>query len=87
MLLAVAAAQARAGASSTAALADGYRVAMAAAAALAVVALVLAGVLVHEHVCRPHREHLRRRSVCDPWPLPEVLAAESPPQASSNLQP
>ena len=87
VLLAVAAAQARAAGSSTAALAEGYRVAMAAAAGLAVVAIIVAGVLVHEHVCRPHREHLRRRSVCDPWPLPEVLAAESPPQASSSLQP
>jgi hypothetical protein len=84
-LLAVAEAQTRAHGNSPAALAHGYRVAMGVAAALAVAALVVAAALVRERVCREHRDHLRRRSVCDPWPLPEVLASGHARQSPGGL--
>jgi EmrB/QacA subfamily drug resistance transporter len=81
VLLAVAAAFARARSGSAPALADGYRLAMGITAGLAVVATAVTLLFVQEGVCREHHERLHRLHLDHPWPLPARLKSRS---ASGN---
>jgi hypothetical protein len=75
VLLAVAAAVARAGGGSASALSDGYRMAMGITAGLAVVATAVTLLFVRDGVCREHHQHLRRLHLDHPWPLPALLGS------------
>ena len=70
-LLSIAAAKSQTG--SAADLADGYRTAMGVTTVLAVAAGAISLAFVHGRVCQRQQEHLRRRHLDHPWPLPELL--------------